>query len=344
MAELRFRTDLENARWDAFVGSHPGATFFHAAGWRDVISGAFDHAPHFIAAMRGADIVGVLPLIEVKSRLFGHSLISNAFCVGGGPLAIDSAARDALVAEAERVGRSLGVDYVEVRDVAAMPGGWSAREGQYAGFAREIAATEENCLKQIPRKQRAVLRKALASGLTFTVGQDVKAFFNLYARTVRNHGTPVLPRRYFQRLVDTFGERCNILTVFRNGTPISSVLNFYFRDRVLPYYTGGTADARGIGANDLMYWHLMRYAYARGCTLFDFGRSKLGTGPSPSKRIGVLNRGRLRTGSISSDASLSPMSARPIRNMKWRSRHGARYPCRSRISFHNSLARISLNR
>jgi FemAB-related protein (PEP-CTERM system-associated) len=101
---------------------------------------------------------------------------------------------------------------------------------------------------------------------------------------VRNHGTPVFPQRYFERLIETFGDQSNILTVFRKNEPISSVLSFYFRDRVLPYYAGGTADARASGANDLMYWQLMRHAHTRGCTSFDFGRSKLGTGPYAFKK------------------------------------------------------------
>jgi FemAB-related protein (PEP-CTERM system-associated) len=93
-----------------------------------------------------------------------------------------------------------------------------------------------------------------------------------------------LPRRFFANLVSTFGTDCEILTVRRGGKALSSVLSFYFRDRVLPYYTGSLDKARAGGANDYMYWSVMRRARARGCTIFDFGRSKVGTGPYHFKR------------------------------------------------------------
>jgi FemAB-related protein (PEP-CTERM system-associated) len=137
---------------------------------------------------------------------------------------------------------------------------------------------------QIPRKQRAVVRKALARGLATTIDGAPHSFFDLYARTMRDHGTPALPRRYFERLLAIFGLDCEILTVHDRKGPISSVLSFFFRGRVLPYYTGSRPDARANGANDLMYWALMRRAVERGCTTFDFGRSKVGTGPYDFKR------------------------------------------------------------
>jgi FemAB-related protein (PEP-CTERM system-associated) len=101
---------------------------------------------------------------------------------------------------------------------------------------------------------------------------------------MRNHGTPAFPRRYFESLTAIFGSDVDILTVWNGGKPLSAVLSFYFRDRVLPYYTGSADGARATGANDLMYWHLMRHAATRGCTAFDFGRSKVGTGAHAFKK------------------------------------------------------------
>jgi FemAB-related protein (PEP-CTERM system-associated) len=159
-----------------------------------------------------------------------------------------------------------------------------ARADLYAGFEAPIPASEDDNLKQIPRKQRAVVRKALAQGLTTSLETTPESFFDLYARTMRDHGTPALPRRYFERLFCAFGPDCEVLTVREAGRPISSVLSYFFRDRVLPYYTGSRSEARALGANDLMYWALMRRAVDRGCKVFDFGRSKVGTGPYSFKR------------------------------------------------------------
>jgi FemAB-related protein (PEP-CTERM system-associated) len=272
------------SEWDAFVHGHPDGTFFHREAWGDVVQQAFGHRTHQLTARRGGAISGVLPLVELKSQLFGHALVANGFCVGGGPIAADAGSLDELLEQADRLGRQLGVEYVELRDTPVAAAGWTAKSDLYAGFERPIAADEEENLKQIPRKQRAVVRKALAREMTSRIETTTEAFFPLYARTMRDHGTPALPRRYFDRLLEVFGEDCEVLTVYAEDRPLASVLSYFHGPRVLPYYTGSHRDARAVGANDLMYWALMRRAVERGCTSFDFGRSKIGTGPYSFKQ------------------------------------------------------------
>jgi FemAB-related protein (PEP-CTERM system-associated) len=119
----------------------------------------------------------------------------------------------------------------------------------------------------------------MIAGFAVSVDCATRPYYGLYARNMRHHGTPALPRRFFDQLLSTFAGDCEILTVHRDGKPVSSVLSYFFEDRVLPYYTGSAATARASGANDFMYWSLMRRAAQRGCTTFDFGRSKVGTGP-----------------------------------------------------------------
>src|ERR1700761_2212498 len=266
------------ADWDAFVLAHPDGSFFHLSGWKKVLGDSFGHKSHYLETRHDGALTGILPLVEIRSSLFGHSLISTAFCVGGGPLCAQDGL-PALLAEAEEKGRGLGVSYIELRDTANASPGWIARGDLYAGFCEPIADDEAENLKQIPRKQRAVVRKAMTLGFSVTIDRDIDPFFGLYARNMRHHGTPALPRRFFTSLLSTFGKDCEILTVHRDGQPVSSVLSYFFRDRVLPYYTGSAGTARASGANDYMYWSLMRHARQRGCRVFDFGRSKLGTGP-----------------------------------------------------------------
>ncbi len=270
--------------WDEFVRAHPQGTFFHLSAWAGVVETAFGRRTHRLISTRGGALAAILPLVEVRSRLFGHALIGAGFTVGGGPLALEAEALQDVLDHAAALGRKLGADYVELRDIEAAGPGWVRRDGLYAGFERSIAPEEDDCLKQIPRKQRAVVRKALERGMTTDIDRSAADFFGLYARTMRDHGTPALPRRYFETLLGRFGPDCEVLTVRRDGQPVASVLSYYFRGRVLPYYTGSAPAARDLGANDLMYWSLMRHAAARGCAVFDFGRSKVGTGPYAFKR------------------------------------------------------------
>jgi FemAB-related protein (PEP-CTERM system-associated) len=137
----------------------------------------------------------------------------------------------------------------------------------------------------IPRKQRAMVRKGIKNGLISKIDQDAGRFFNLYADNVHRHGTPAMPRRYFSALMTEFGKDCQILTIEdANGRPLSSVLSFYFRDEVLPYYAGDDESARDLAANDFKYWELMRRACAQGLRVFDYGRSKQGTGSFAFKK------------------------------------------------------------
>lgn len=283
MLELRTLDAAGPARWDAFVTRHPAGTAFHLAAWAQVMKRAYGHKTHFTAAVRDGEIAGVMPLVEINSRLFGHAMIANAFCVAGGPIAEDEDARFMLLKEAERIARASGAAYVELRD--AMGGeGWQTKDDLYAGFEREMDADEAKNLLQIPRKQRAVVRKAIEGPFRVTTDKDVDTFFALYARTVRDHGTPVFPKRFFQAILDALPDNADILTVWKDDKPLSSVLSYYFRDRVYPYYTGSDLEARTAGTNDLMYWKLMRHAVSRGCKVFDFGRSKVETGPYAFKK------------------------------------------------------------
>lgn len=271
-------------RWEAYVATHPDATFFHRAGWKHVIERSFGQNTHFLYAERGDDIVGILPLAHFKSRMFGSALISNGCCMGGGPIANDDETYALLDQYALTLMKELGADYVEYRQPVRRHDDWQAKDDLYAIFKRPIEAKEDDNLKQIPRKQRAVVRKALESALVDEIDETTDRLYDLYAFSVRNLGTPVFCKDYFRNLKSEFGKDCDILTVTHQGQPVSSVLSFYFRDAVMPYYTGSNALARQLGSNDFMYWRLMRRAFERGYTVFDFGRSKVGTGPYSFKK------------------------------------------------------------
>jgi FemAB-related protein (PEP-CTERM system-associated) len=147
-----------------------------------------------------------------------------------------------------------------------------------------------------------VVRKGLNAGFVVTDDRDTRNFFPLYARNMRDHGTPALPRRFFDRLLALFGGQCSILTVHHGGRPVSSVLSYHFGGRVLPDETGSRPMARALCAKDHMYWALMRRAGALGGRIFDCGRSKVDTGPFHFKRNWgfeprpIINLFRLRPG------------------------------------------------
>jgi FemAB-related protein (PEP-CTERM system-associated) len=274
----------ERERIDTFVLSHPDSEPFHRPAWsRAVERGCGQRAYYLVAQGPSGAVAGLLPLSGIRSPLFGAALVSTGFGVGGGILASDDAAADALGAAAWALAQALGCPAVELRG-GSLPKEWSPREGVYAGFVRDLPAKDEDILASIPRKQRAEVRRAIGLGLDVSIGRDTGDHYRVYSESVRNLGTPVFPRTLFQATLEAFGDDTDILTVSRNGRLLASVLSLYFKGTVYPYWGGGTAEARGARANELMYYELMRHATRRGCTRFDFGRSKLGTGAFAFKK------------------------------------------------------------
>jgi FemAB-related protein (PEP-CTERM system-associated) len=282
---VRAASDRDAAAWDDFVAGLPEATFFHRFGWRRVIERAFGHRTHFLLGERAGRIEGVLPLAEVKSRLFGHSLVSTPFCVYGGIAAATPEARARLDVHAQALAAELGVGHLEYRDRdAAAHEDWPGTD-LYVTFRKVLDPEVEKNMLAIPRKQRAMVRKGIKNELSVDLEPGVDGFFAVYADNVRRHGTPALPKRYFALLREEFGDDCDVLLVRGpQGEVVSGVLSFYFRDEILPYYAGDALAARNLAANDFKYWELMRRACERGIRVFDYGRSKVGTGPYDFKR------------------------------------------------------------
>jgi FemAB-related protein (PEP-CTERM system-associated) len=281
--QVRELQPVDFSRWDEFVSGCREATFFHRAGWKTVIERAFGHRTKFLYAEAGGRIEGVLPLAEVSSILFGHALVSLPFCVYGGIAAGSERARRPLDEAAAALAEKWRVDHLEYRSLTPHHPEW-AHTDLYVTFRKAIDPDVERNLLEIPRKQRAMVRKGIKAGLKGEIDEGVERFFAAYAQSVHRLGTPVFSRRYFQTLREVFGPDCEVLTVTRDGGLVASVMSFYFRDEVLPYYGGGTEQAREVAGNDFMYWELMRRACERGIRVFDYGRSKRGTGSFDFKK------------------------------------------------------------
>ena len=281
---VRAWRESDRERWDRFVFACPDASFFHRIGWREIFEDVLRHRTHYLLAERGEQIVGVLPLVQLKSLLFGHSLVSLPFAVYGGVAATDPQARTALHRLAIELARELGAEHLELRNVTPAEPEWPRQE-LYVTFRKALLPDVEANLLAIPRKQRAMVRKGIQRELRSEIDIGVERFFELYADNQHRHGTPPHSIRYFQALKRVFGDDCEMMSVLSpQGKAVSGVLSFYFRDEVLPYYAGDFADARELAANDFKYWELMRRACERGLRVFDYGRSKRDSGSFAFKK------------------------------------------------------------
>lgn len=289
IVELDLADRVQAHAADDFMKGRVDGTPFHRPAWLTAIARGTGNRAHMLAAIApSGQIVGLLPLTHMKSRLFGQALVSSGFAVDGGILADDPNVIASLATAAQDMARQRGIGAVELRGGPAPAADWIMHEGRHVGFARPIAADDEAELLAVPRKHRAELRKGIANpALRIETGRDdrvLRAHYRVYSESVRNLGTPVFPARLFREVLAAFGEDADILVVHEGDRPVSAVLTLYHRGRVMPFWGGGVADARRLRSNELMYYRLMAHGRERGMAMFDFGRSKAGSGQAAWKK------------------------------------------------------------
>ena len=274
----------ETVEWDAFVRTSDEGTPFHLTAWKRAVAETFDFPAHYLVARQGHRIEGVLPLFEVRGPLGGKALISVPYGVYGGICATSAAARWALAGRAEALAQDRRAAYVELRQRHEQGLGLPTKS-LYVSFARAISKSDEENAAAIPRKQRRMTRLGATHGLRAEIGRDhFDDFYEIYAHSLRNLGSPVFPRTFLRGILDAFDKDCQILTVWRDDRMVAGVMTLFYEDQVLPYYGGALREAFRYAVNDFMYWELMRHAAAAGYRIFDFGRSREGTGSYDFKR------------------------------------------------------------
>lgn len=287
-----FRADPNDAAQmreiDAFVCEHPASSPFHRPAWLLGTAKGTGQRPHVLAVRSHAGALqAVLPLMEIRSWLFGRALVSSGFAVGGGILAYDPATTDQLADACWALAEELGCTTAELRGGPAPDASWSTRGDSYLGFCKALEADDEAQLLSVPKRHRAEIRKGLSNNLLFETGTSRRfrdAHYRLFAQSVHNLGTPVFPRRLFDGVLDAFGDDADIAMVSHAGEPVSSVISLYHRGVCMPYWHGATPLARELRSNEALYFMLMGKVRESGCTHFDFGRSKVGTGPAAWKK------------------------------------------------------------
>jgi FemAB-related protein (PEP-CTERM system-associated) len=278
------RLGRETVEWDAFVRASAHGSPFHLSAWKQAVEETYGHRPHYLKASRGGTIDGVLPLFEVRGLMGRRALVSVPYAVYGGICASSPEARSALLDAATTLARKRGAAYVELRHRSDQGLALPTKE-LYVTFSRPISPDEEENALAIPRKQRRMTRQGVKHGLRAEMGRNhLDAFYEIYAHSVRNLGSPVFPRRLFRALLDTFDKECQILTVWRGDRMVAGVLTLFYEDQVLPYYGGALREALPYAVNDFMYWELVCHAARAGYRVFDFGRSRVGTGAYDFKR------------------------------------------------------------
>ena len=268
--------DGDAAAWDAYVASDDNASAYHAWDWRQVFERAFGHTCVYLLVRSGDAVRGVLPLVFIDSLLFGRTLTSLPFLNYGGVLAADEDARLALLEAAAEQARLRRCRHVELRHVARLFPSLPCRQHKVAMLLR-LAGVDWSSLD---RKVRNQVRKAEKSGLTMQSGaaELLDPFYAVFARNMRDLGTPVYGRALFDQVLRTFPAGARIHVVHLGDVPVAAGFTIRSRARLEIPWASSVRDYNALCPNHLLYWSVIQHAIETGCEVFDFGRSTPGAG------------------------------------------------------------------
>ena len=262
-------------KWDRYVTTHAEGTIFHTMAWRDAVQDAFGHEAYYVIALRENEVVGVLPMVLVASRLAGRLLVSVPYGVGGGILADNEEIAGELFAAARRIAGERRCAAIDLRsERAAIP--TLPAIDRYVAFRRELPGTPGEVLGWLPRKARAAARNARNKyKLTTLYGDEhLPVVWRLYTESMRRLASLNYPYSFFQRLIELTPDHHWVSVVRWRGRVVAGLVTFLHRDQVMPYFIGTTDDAKRCSAANFIYLSAMERGVEFGYRVFDFGRTR----------------------------------------------------------------------
>jgi serine/alanine adding enzyme len=272
------------AEWDAFVRQAAGGTACHWAGWRHVMERVFGHECHFLEA-RAPDgtLAGVLPLVRVRSMLFGRYLVSMPYLNYGGPLGSEAAVR-ALADHAARMAAAGRVKRLELRSRVALPLDLEASHRKIT-VVLDLAGDPDAVFKGFDAKLRSQIRRPKKEGVEIRFGRDqVEPFYRVFTQHMRDLGTPVMPRAWFEAIAETFGDAAWFGCAWLGGAPVACGAGFRWGDEVEITWASALRAHSRIAPNMALYWAFIERALLDGARVFNFGRCTPGSSTHRFKR------------------------------------------------------------
>jgi FemAB-related protein (PEP-CTERM system-associated) len=280
------RSDSVDKSWDRFVEQHPSATVAHLSGWGRVMSRAYGHRPVYLLAEDGDEIVGALPLVLIKSRLFGRRLVSMPFMDYGGILADPDRGVEAMLASAALdTARELGAQTVGLRQYTPIALPYPVSSERVTMLLQLRSETE--VWKALPSERRNRVRKGEKNGLqaSWCGAEALPDFYEVFAVNMRDLGSPVHSRKFFDVMLDELpGVARALLVRDANGRAVGAAVCLFFRDAVMVPWVSSLREAFALCPNFVLYWEVIRFACTQGYRTLDLGRSFKNAGTYEFKR------------------------------------------------------------
>jgi FemAB-related protein (PEP-CTERM system-associated) len=265
--------------WDDFVLQQPSARCPHLSGWKNVIETSFGHQCIYLMASENGTVYGVLPLVHLRSRLFGSFLVSVPFLNYGGIVSESPAARQSLFEFARKLGAERGAAYIELRHEAPQLENVPTKQHKVA-MLLDLPDESEKLWNSFKPKLRSQIRKPMKEGLVVRVGreEELANFYEVFSVNMRDLGTPVYSRDFFAQIFKNFPSSTWICSILMNGDPIAAGFLCGFRDTLEIPWASSLRRYNHLAANMLLYWSVLEFAVKQGYKRFDFGRSTPGEG------------------------------------------------------------------
>jgi FemAB-related protein (PEP-CTERM system-associated) len=265
----------DGSDWDAFISSHPASTNYHLFRWKMVVERSFCHKSYYLAVRNQTmDLVGVLPVIFMQSRLFGRFLVSMPFFNYGGLLYNDPAAIPLLLAEAERIMHEIGATHLELRHLGWKLEGLPAKNHKVT-MVLDLFPDIDSQWKAFNPKLRNQVRKAEKSGLQVLAGgiELLDGFYEVFCRNMRDLGTPVYGKVFFKNVLTEFPNTTRIFSVMHGPKVIASGFASWFKGSFEIPWASSIREYNKLCPNNILYWKAISFAIEHHFTQFDFGRS-----------------------------------------------------------------------
>ncbi len=267
-------------QWDEYVYSHPAGSIYHLTAWQSIISRQFGHNSHYLYSLDdNQKINAALPVVQLKSHLFGNYMVSVPYFNYGGALADTSQLAIGLMAEAGNIAQQNNASHIEFRDMQAYEGNWGLREDKVV-MLLDLPAESETLWKDIGTKVRAQIKRPQREPVSVKHGglDLLGDFYQVFAKNMRDLGTPVYSKSFFKSILETFPDNAHIVCVYHNSKPAAAGFLLGYKNRMEIPWASALREFNRISVNMLLYWEVLKYSIEQGYAQFDFGRSTMNAG------------------------------------------------------------------
>ena len=280
--QLTILDPLQDAGWDGLVISHPDYTFFHSAAWAKVLATTYRHNPFYLKFSRHGEMVALVPLMEIRSRLTGRRGVCLPFSDFCPPLIFDQSESQRVTTKISQLARERDWRYFEFRGGRKMLPATGPVVAARHFYGHKLALSEgaDQLLVRFASPVRRAIRKAQRSSLNVQVATSQEAvleFYRLHVRTRRRHGIPPQPLSFFLNIYrEVIRDGGGFIVLAGSGGKCVAAAVFLQFGKKAVYKFGASDEAyQGFRGNNLIMWEAIRFLTEHGAQSLHFGRTDM---------------------------------------------------------------------